>query len=663
MPLDFEAAERLFRDDEMRELGQTSYGLLYLKLRSLSRKRYLERLVDRVGLTLRDHRAKQMFRELYKAGVSMEAVDGLVQEIYEEERSARREVEDELISELYRLQVFDWGGLYQSGLERTIINNYVKKIQRYDELCDSIDNELFTSLRGYVLCSWYNHWTSIIIEDIFRDHPNTLPAVGQVKKIDFFIKDVPFDLKVTYLPEGYIAEKRKALGLRRELTVLKTLAQRFGVHYDRGMSQTHLLQDLWAKLADHPSQQVIDSLSELRETRDRTLDEAILDPSTLVRWLYERQGARRFDAANRLFLILVDKSNYFDSWKLKRARPLLVDRIHAYLDKVGTSPGRDIEFQWTDGQVYQVLSDAIFVVHDRRKGGKMKWEEYLAPTSLEEALAMLKEREGQARVIAGGTDLIVQLKQKELAVKCLVDVTNLDELRSIELKDGFIRVGACVTHQELDSSDLIRERASALAEGAARMGSPQIRNVGTVGGNIVNALPAADTVVPLMALDAEVEVVGSEGTRRDPLGGVCVGPRQCTVDSTAEILIGVWFRALGPGQGSAFERLAKRNALALPILNAAAVVTLNNGGDSFQEVRLAVGPIGPTPARVFEAEEALRDAAVEPETIAVALELAAQEAQPRTNPVRGSREYRQEMVKVLLGRAIERAVRTARGTE
>ncbi len=293
----------------------------------------------------------------------------------------------------------------------------------------------------------------------------------------------------------------------------------------------------------------------------------------------------------------------------------------------------------------------------------MKWEEYLAPTSLEEALAMLKNREGQARVIAGGTDLIVQLKQKEMTVKCLVDVTNLDELRSIELKNGFIRVGACVTHQELDSSDLIREQAAALAEGAAQMGSPQIRNVGTVGGNIINALPAADTVVPLMALDAEIEVVGSGGTRRDPLGGVCVGPRQCTVDSTAEIVTSVWFRALGPGEGSAFERLAKRNALALPILNAAAVVTLENGGDAFKEVRLAVGPIGPTPARVFDAEESLRGAAVKPETIAAALELAAQEAQPRTNPVRGSREYRQEMVKVLLGRAIERAVRVARGME
>jgi hypothetical protein len=342
MPLDFHVAERLFRDDKIRELSRTPEGLLYLKLRSLSRKRYLERLVDRVGLTLQDHRARQMFKELYETRVSTEAVDDLIQDIYEEERSARREVEDKLVSELYRLQVFDWGGLRQGGLERTIVNNYVKKIRRYDELCGIIEEELQVSLRGYVLCSWYNHWTSIIIEDIFRDHPSTLPAVGQVKKIDFFVNDVPFDLKVTYLPEGYIAEKRRAFGLRPEITVLKALARQFEVHYDQSMSQTHLLQDLWMKLADHPSEQVMDSLRELKETRGRILEKAVLDPSALVRWLYEHQGARRFDAANRLFLILVDKSSYFESWKLKRARPLVVDRVHVYLDEVGASPGRDI---------------------------------------------------------------------------------------------------------------------------------------------------------------------------------------------------------------------------------------------------------------------------------------------------------------------------------
>jgi hypothetical protein len=218
MPLDFQTAERLFRENKIRTLAQTLDGLLYLKLRSLSRKQDLERLVDRVDLTLQSRHAKQIFRDVYEAKVDMGTVDDLIQEIYDEERATRRETEDKLVSELYRIQVFDWGGLYQSGLERTIVNNYVKKIQGYDEICDKIDNELHTSLRGYVLCSWYNHWTSIIIEDIFRDHPSVLPAVGKVKKIDFFIRDVPYDLKVTYLPEGYIAEKRKILGLRPEIS-------------------------------------------------------------------------------------------------------------------------------------------------------------------------------------------------------------------------------------------------------------------------------------------------------------------------------------------------------------------------------------------------------------------------------------------------------------
>jgi hypothetical protein len=287
MPLDFQTAERLFRENKIRTLAQTLDGLLYLKLRSLSRKQYLERLVDRVDLTLQSRHAKQIFRDVYEAKVDMGTVDDLIQEIY---------------------------------------------------------------------------WTSIIIEDIFRDHPSVLPAVGQVKKIDFFIRDVPYDLKVTYLPEGYIAEKRKILGLRPEITVLKALARQLQIHYEQGVSRTRLLEDLWAKLADHPSQQARQGLKEIKDARDKILQDAVLAPSSLIKWLYEQQGARRFDAANRLFLILVDKSDYFGSWKLKRAKPLLVDRVNTYLDNIDTSPGQIIEFQWTDGQVYQVLSDVIFVV-------------------------------------------------------------------------------------------------------------------------------------------------------------------------------------------------------------------------------------------------------------------------------------------------------------
>lgn len=290
----------------------------------------------------------------------------------------------------------------------------------------------------------------------------------------------------------------------------------------------------------------------------------------------------------------------------------------------------------------------------------MKWEKYLFPGSVEEALAMLAEHQGRARVIAGGTDLVPELKKKERKAECLVDISRLDELKGIQLDGEIIRIGSCVTHQQLASSDLIRERATALAEGAAAVGSPQIRYMGTVGGNIVNAQPAADTAIPLLALDAEAEIAGSEGTRVEPLGSLYVRPGESTVDATAEIVVSFRFRALSDSEGSAFERLAKRKSLSLPILNAAVVVSLNGEPAVFEDARLALGPVALTPFRTQNAEEALRGKAIEGEVIATAVDIASEEAQPRSNPLRGSREYRQEMVRVLLRRALERAVQAAR---
>lgn len=289
----------------------------------------------------------------------------------------------------------------------------------------------------------------------------------------------------------------------------------------------------------------------------------------------------------------------------------------------------------------------------------MKWEEYLFPASLEEALSMLADYEGEARVIAGGTDLVPQLKNKERKVRCLVDVSRLPELKGIHRQDDVIRIGAAVIHQKLAASPLLREQACALAEGAAAVGSPQIRYMGTMGGNIVNAQPAADTAIPLLALGAEAEIADSSGTRREPLEDLYVRPGESKVDASSEILVALRFPALGRHRGSAFARLAKRGALSLPILNAAVVVHLEDDGTILKDVRLALGPVALTPFRARGAEEALRGRPVDEETLDSALEIASQEAQPRSNPLRGSAEYRREMVSVLLRRALERAVAAA----
>jgi hypothetical protein len=363
MRLDFDIAEQMFKEDKITVLSQTQDGLRYLKIRSLSRKKYLKRLVEVAELDIDDYRVKVMFRGLYEKQVPIELIDKLIEEIYEEQRAKRRAFEDELVHSLYQLHVFDWGGIYRGGLERTIVNNYVKRIWRYETLCQKIDEELHDSLRGYVLCSWYNNWTSIIIEDVFRDHPNVLPAVGRVKSIDFFINDVPFDLKVTYLPIQYVGEKRREDGLHHEHTALKHLADDLGIFYDKSLSGSQFLRDLWQKLSDHPSAKAAQGLRELKDFRDALLGNALQDPSELIQWLYENQGRRRFDAANRLFLILINRSSYFDSWKLKRARPLLVERISSYLDTADQNPGNMIDFEY-EGQNYEALSEAIIIVHD-----------------------------------------------------------------------------------------------------------------------------------------------------------------------------------------------------------------------------------------------------------------------------------------------------------
>ena len=362
--MNFDEADALFKNDSIGQLAAVPDGLRFLKLRSLSRKEYLEQLFPFAGVVPKTTQATPMFRQAFEEPkVDTEIIDQFIRKIYNNERKERRDLEPALVSELYKIQVFDWGGLHQNNLERTIVDQYVKKITDYETLNGKVENELQQSMRGYVLCSWYNHWTSIIIEDTFRDHSVVLPAVGQIKKIDFFINDVPFDLKVTHLPEGYISESRKSDGLRPELTLLRQFARHNKIYFDKDMPASRLLQDLWAKVRDYPSDQAQSFLSDLSSYRVQLVMNSQSEPTRLIRWLYENQGVRRFDASNRLFLVLVDQTNFFDSWKLKRAKPLLEQQIHSYLDNVGDTPGRSVEFTWEDGTKYSVLSDIVFVVN------------------------------------------------------------------------------------------------------------------------------------------------------------------------------------------------------------------------------------------------------------------------------------------------------------
>ena len=138
-----------------------------------------------------------------------------------------------MVSELYKLREFNWGGDYKNALDKFLVDRYIKVYQDFDILFSKFEGEINRAVQGYVLCSWYNHWSSILIEHIFKTHPIVLPTVGQIKKVDFFINDIPFDLKVTYLPANFIETKRKEKGLQPELTELKQKAKLAGITFTK----------------------------------------------------------------------------------------------------------------------------------------------------------------------------------------------------------------------------------------------------------------------------------------------------------------------------------------------------------------------------------------------------------------------------------------------
>ena len=142
------------------------------------------------------------------------------------------------------------------------------------------------------------------------------------------------------MPEGYIKVKRKEARLTPELAILKRFCKANSIHFDK-LPESRLLEDLWSKVSDYPNQTAKELINELREFRLNQISAIQSSPELLIRWLYENQGTRRFDAANRFFLVLVDKDNFFDSWKLKRAKPLLADKINAHLNQLPENPGME----------------------------------------------------------------------------------------------------------------------------------------------------------------------------------------------------------------------------------------------------------------------------------------------------------------------------------
>lgn len=290
---------------------------------------------------------------------------------------------------------------------------------------------------------------------------------------------------------------------------------------------------------------------------------------------------------------------------------------------------------------------------------RQAWEEYVRPLTVDEALAELGARDGRARVVAGATDLVIDIAKERKATACVVDVRQIAELHGIaETPGGGLSIGAATTHADLAASALVRRDYAALAAAAAAVGSLQIRNQGTVGGNVVNAQPAADTAVALAALDATAEIAGPEPGRRRivSLPELYTGDvGRSAVDSTREILTRFFIAEGSGGSGSSFQRLTRRKALALPMLNCAIVLQVES--DRIAWCRIAMGPVATVPFRCAAAERIVTGLRVDDEAgIQAAADAVTAEACPRDSCLRGSAEYRCIVAGTLAHRGLREAI-------
>lgn len=272
------------------------------------------------------------------------------------------------------------------------------------------------------------------------------------------------------------------------------------------------------------------------------------------------------------------------------------------------------------------------------------------PRTLKEALMLLEELEG-SRPIAGGTDLLVLLREGDVSVEHLVDLGNLIELSYIREDGGTVHIGAATTHHQLLKSEFIAAKVPMLREAVASIGSVQIRNRGTIGGNLCNASPAADTAPPLMVLEAEATISALEKQRTFPIINLFTGPKMTSL-SPGELLTEISFRVPPKGSGTSFHKLGRRKGFTLSVVNAAAY--LEQERDTCVDARVALGAVASTPLRMHIIEAMLRGEALSLQLIEAAA-LACRDFVKPIDDVRASAEYRREMSRVLVKRVFTAA--------
>lgn len=280
----------------------------------------------------------------------------------------------------------------------------------------------------------------------------------------------------------------------------------------------------------------------------------------------------------------------------------------------------------------------------------MREFELLQPKTLNDALNALAQNDSAIRPLGGGTDMLVDIRAKRAQPDVLVALQNVNELRGITRENGHVRIGASTTIAEFLKNPLLTQY-DALVGAAFVFANPMIRNCATIAGNIGSASPAGDMLPPLLALDAQIELVGSSGARAMPLHEFFIGPRK-TARRTDELVAGL---EIPPHSGSsAFYKLGLRQADAISLVSVA--VWLERDGEMTRDVRIALGAVAPRPLRALRAEEILRGQSFNETNLAQAARIASEECAP-IDDLRASANYRRRMVNVYVRRMLEQAWR------
>ncbi|HEX9389639.1 MAG TPA: FAD binding domain-containing protein [Anaerolineales bacterium] len=291
------------------------------------------------------------------------------------------------------------------------------------------------------------------------------------------------------------------------------------------------------------------------------------------------------------------------------------------------------------------------------------WQEYLRPTNLSQALKAFAEAPRPILPVAGGTDLLLDLEQgRHSPVHTLLDVTSITEMNALEVRGDELFVGAAVPVNRIVLDPLARAHAQALTEACNLIAGPQVRNVATLGGNVAHALPAADGTIALLALNAQAEiasisapaaVLGGVNVRRVPFKELFLGPGKSSLKHGQELLVGFYLPLAKKGQASCFKRIMRPQGVALPIINL--TIWLERKNDLLSQIRIAVGPGGPTPWSGTEAEKVLIGKSLNDETLQAALETLLAQVGFRSSARRANADYRRHIVTGLFKDVLETA--------